>query len=672
MRFERIAIRGYGRLKNLELAFDPGLQVLLGPNERGKSTIRAFIADMLYGQKRRSDKRIYDDANELRSPWEDGDVYGGSLFYVLEDGTRIEVSRDFQKRKETIQVYDHTQAKDITGAFDRLRNKEIDFAVRHLGIGKSVFLGTATISHASLEALGDKDALGELRDKIMSLADSGDESKSASNALKRLEQRVASIGRANARTKPLPAAKARQRELERERAAMSALMEELAEVDSRRRALREETDALRAQKAGIETMLQLLDLYEIEEALRQADALGERIDMATQHCFALRAVRDFPVDKTASVQRAETRVETAKRQCERLDNEADELETQLKEDSGEEDEGTGEDIPEVLEVDFDDLSARHQSLRARLSDAEVQVENAERRLEESQDALQHLPDFGRVAPDPVEWLTQLSSSFSVALNVRREECDTLGRLQQEAAERENRLAPGRKLFEGVEDFPVLARAYVLGRRARENAAAERESLLRSFRGTHGEIAEDVPGLLWLSVICAMVLAGALSWFLYQRNNGILIAIAVLGICAVIFTSRWVWSKRRLAKLAGQIAALEAGTPADSDGAGLRPVEDILENAASADLHLIENMLESAACASVRELEALHDEYRNGAAELEARRTVLEEHEERAAEAEERIPLLLERYRETFARVNETKNWANAKRRWSPSSKTYVR
>ena len=69
MRFSHLFIDGYGLFVGKELELAPGLQVIAGPNERGKSTLRYFIRDMLYGQKRSSTRRLYEGSNEVRMPW---------------------------------------------------------------------------------------------------------------------------------------------------------------------------------------------------------------------------------------------------------------------------------------------------------------------------------------------------------------------------------------------------------------------------------------------------------------------------------------------------------------------------------------------------------------------------------------------------------------------------
>ena len=203
MIFRRLSIDGYGRFSNRDFELAPGLQVLAGPNEQGKSTIRHFIGDMLYGQKRSAVQRTYEDSNELRKPWNAENGYGGRLVYELDSGRVIEVHRVFDRDTEEVRVYDVTNAQDITSEFPRLRNKESTFAERHLGMTKEVFLGLATVSHSTLGEFGDVRALSQIRQKLLSLTDSGTVQSSAESAVKWLQDRIAQIGQPAARTKPL-------------------------------------------------------------------------------------------------------------------------------------------------------------------------------------------------------------------------------------------------------------------------------------------------------------------------------------------------------------------------------------------------------------------------------------------------------------------------------------
>lgn len=194
MRFSKFSIDGFGRFNNTDMDISPRLHIIAGPNERGKSTLRNYISDMLYGQKRSSTRRLYEDSNELRAPWNGGGGYGGRLVYMLDSGREIEVERSFESEKEYVKLFDRTHARDITNDFEILKNRESNFAEEHLHMAKSVFLGIATISHVSLSDLGDRQALMHIREKLLSLTDSAEEDQSAEKAMKWLRERMAVIG----------------------------------------------------------------------------------------------------------------------------------------------------------------------------------------------------------------------------------------------------------------------------------------------------------------------------------------------------------------------------------------------------------------------------------------------------------------------------------------------
>lgn len=130
MRFTKIHIDGYGRFSDMEIEMTPGLQIIAGPNEHGKSTIRHFIGDMLYGQKRNATKRIYEDSNELRMPWKGTETYGGRLVYVLDNDDEIEVHRRFDKSNEKLTVFNRTLAQDITITRRKINARPLFFSLR--------------------------------------------------------------------------------------------------------------------------------------------------------------------------------------------------------------------------------------------------------------------------------------------------------------------------------------------------------------------------------------------------------------------------------------------------------------------------------------------------------------------------------------------------------------
>ena len=252
MRFVKAWIDGYGRFAQKEVDLDPGLQVLTGPNEQGKSTLRHFVGDMLYGQTRSTHQRVYDASNELRKPWNKENGYGGRLLYSIDAGRLFEVQRSFDRKDEWVRVFDRTDSIEVTSQFTTHRNREPAFADEHLHMSKAVFLNVATISHLTLEDLGNNQALTKIRSKLLSLTDSGESQTSTEGAMKWLSDRITAIGQPSARTKPLPLARARLVDLQKEYEQVRVLREEVSIIDEERLDLRLEIAHMQARRVELE------------------------------------------------------------------------------------------------------------------------------------------------------------------------------------------------------------------------------------------------------------------------------------------------------------------------------------------------------------------------------------------------------------------------------------
>lgn len=642
MRILKISIDGYGKIAGRKIELSPGLQVILGPNEQGKSTVRSFVGDMLYGQKQTTGQDAYDDTNELRLPWTAPDCYGGSLVYTTDDGTEYEVHRNFDRERESIHLYDRTNAREVAGDYELLRNGEISFAQAHLGLSKDVFLSAATISHFSLEDLGDSDALNQIREKLLSLADTGGESSSADAALKLMQTRINAIGQSATRTKPLPAARARAAELDQELVAAQRLLEAVGGEAEKRRGILEEIAALRKQRLALEDDLRLIEAHARARRLREGESLLGRIDTATKHCFALGAVREFPLDRTPEVQRAENLAQTARRQLERTQSELETSRKQLEKErreSGSEQVRAMQDLPEDLETRYSDTHNEVRQLEKQLTDIRELVTAAEKRLKDSQADVQSMPDFSSVSSDPVEIIMQLASSFRVAVKSRGEERTELGRLKEATTQKRVAIADNHTLFKDLDDFTELARDYELNQRGREDKIAHRQATLHSLKSHFESETMNAPQFRWLSVACVIGLGALGAAWLQYRHPAIFMPAGLAAMSLIYFLLMYLRSTRRLGRLSTEIATMQSEVDGVSgeDGEEQNPIEAVLEKSG---------------CVSLRELEARYQRYRETYAELSAHIHMLRGQETRVQEAEERITQMLERYQQTFKQLGE--------------------
>ncbi len=643
MRIRSITMRGYGRFTDREIHFAPGLQIVMGPNERGKSTIRSFIADMIYGQKVNDTQRVFEESNELRKPWEGNGHYGGSLVYELDDGRTFEVVRNFDRHHENVQIFDHATGEEITGNFKRFRNRELDFGRQHLGLSKDVFLNTATISHVTLDELGDRDALDEIRDKLLALTDTGGGSGTVDCAMRLLSERVAAIGMSGATSKPLAQAHRSLRALETEYREVVERREALVNMALERRALVERCRTLREERAAREAALKTLEQHEDRERLDEALAMQEQIDEVTRQCLALSHARDVSVERDREIRAAHDALRAAERQLENTLAQKESLDERLRQETGTEGGASAQaasEFPVRIEKELNETLANRAQLGERIAETEALVQTARDRMDEVRQQIEDMPDFSRLAADPVEWLSQLASSFSVALRARDEECTLRASLREEVTALEKKNRESRKLFEGHDDFSELAREYALQLRLHDSQKEQHASTLHSLQGTYAELQGEARAFLPIGGACvtvALVTGGA---HFFSDLGGMVVPMGVAGLVGLIFVAMWATHRSHMRRLNDRIEdAREA-------------LSSVSKSAGNPSLKVIDDMLRDSRLDSIRELEAVHDQYRNVEMELKLRRERLASQEEKAREAEERIPLLLERFRETFTKAGE--------------------
>lgn len=103
MRINRLQIHAFGKLQDRELCFTPGLNLIYGPNESGKSTLMAFLRAALYGfnQPLGKNRRIQKELYEKYRPWFDH-RYGGWLELDWK-GQQLRIYHDFNHQYFSIE-----------------------------------------------------------------------------------------------------------------------------------------------------------------------------------------------------------------------------------------------------------------------------------------------------------------------------------------------------------------------------------------------------------------------------------------------------------------------------------------------------------------------------------------------------------------------------------------
>ena len=184
MRITRLALRDLRRHREADLDFAPGLTIVRGPNEAGKSTIQRAIELVLT-------RRVTSAAADIESlaPW-DGDpdartVIGMTFTYEDEDGGTHEGSVEKSFRGPRGQVRLELGGEVIT---DPARADEELAAISGVPT-EGFFRSTASVRHHELAGLQRDE--GALRDRLQASISGAD--RGTSRARKKLDRAIAGL-----------------------------------------------------------------------------------------------------------------------------------------------------------------------------------------------------------------------------------------------------------------------------------------------------------------------------------------------------------------------------------------------------------------------------------------------------------------------------------------------
>lgn len=196
MKIEKLKINGYGQLSNREINLSPGINVIKGYNEAGKSTLLSFISSSLYGIDKNKNGQSISEYNKYK-PWNNTN-FSGSIVYRLDDSNEYEIYRDFNSKKTIIT---DSNLNDLTNGFKTTR-KGVEILEEQIGIDKTTFKNSS-ISFQKLVVLDDKDK-SQIIQKMTNLVSTGEENVSYTNIVKKLSDRqVKEIGNNRTKNKPI-------------------------------------------------------------------------------------------------------------------------------------------------------------------------------------------------------------------------------------------------------------------------------------------------------------------------------------------------------------------------------------------------------------------------------------------------------------------------------------
>ena len=197
MKINKLKINSYGKLKEKEINFKDGINLIYGQNEAGKSTLIKFIINSFYGISKNKKGKEVSDFDKYK-PWS-GEEFSGKLEYKLDNKEKYEIYRDFSKKNPKIF---NENMEDISKEFNIDKNKGNEFFYEQTKIDEDLFLSTLAINQSEVKL--ENQAQNFLIQKIANLAQTGDDSISFKRVIDRINRRqLDEIGTERSREKPI-------------------------------------------------------------------------------------------------------------------------------------------------------------------------------------------------------------------------------------------------------------------------------------------------------------------------------------------------------------------------------------------------------------------------------------------------------------------------------------
>lgn len=178
MRLLALRLRHFRGFEEAEYRFDPGLNVLVGPNEAGKSTLRQAILAAFFVNPATTAKR-----REEWRPWGSDRLGSVSLEFELE-GRRFDLRKDFERR--------HTDLRDLINGVSYEGSRVQERLQAALGLStEALFRSTAMIEQMELTVL--RSGAADIGQRLSRIIQAGPGDAEAGAVIKKLEKELSEL-----------------------------------------------------------------------------------------------------------------------------------------------------------------------------------------------------------------------------------------------------------------------------------------------------------------------------------------------------------------------------------------------------------------------------------------------------------------------------------------------
>lgn len=229
MIIKRFTIKNFGKIHDKTMELSPGINVLYGENESGKTTVHTFLKSMFYGIQRHRGKAARTDAYSTYEPWENPAVFGGTLWFE-NGGKNFRLTRNFYKGDQSSEFF----CEDDGELLD-LDKGDLDAVLG--GVSEVVYENTVSV--AQLKSVTGQDLVRELQNYMASYQGTGDSELDIGRAMQMLKM---------SRKGYQVQAQKQQKETEKEQEKLAAHMDYICNEMQK---LKEQKEDLRAREESL-------------------------------------------------------------------------------------------------------------------------------------------------------------------------------------------------------------------------------------------------------------------------------------------------------------------------------------------------------------------------------------------------------------------------------------
>lgn len=280
MIIKKLILKSFGKFQNTTIDLNKGINLVLGENESGKSTIHQFIEGMFYGfYKPNIKNKKISDTYEKYFPWDNATDFSGVM--IIEDGRELRIERNFMKNKDVVRIYDNITGEDLTEdyPYDPV-TKTHQPALKHLGLNLAAYQNTVSITQ--MKSKTTEELVGEIKDNIINLGDTKRVDVSVNNIFRIIAEKKAAIGTERSKKSDYGRTKEIIDLMESEKEDTNKIWEEIKQLKIEENKRIEELSIFEKQKAMIEKKMLMLKKNEDRESYEKVTSLKQEIEILKQ------------------------------------------------------------------------------------------------------------------------------------------------------------------------------------------------------------------------------------------------------------------------------------------------------------------------------------------------------------------------------------------------------